>query len=424
MGHLTRKEPHRILREQLDRFPMGAPGNTVVMDILETIFTTAEAQLAASMPLGFSKLEELSTKLNEAPEVLKVKLDVMADKGLVLDLEIGGQTKYCLPPTLVGLFEFSMMRIRDDFDQKELAGLFSRYLVEEPEYFLQIENNTTTPFRTLVHEETIPSDYSEVLDYERATKIIAGEDLVAVGICHCRHVAHHLDRDCRLFTMESCLSFGSIADYLIRHNFAERIEQDQALDIVAEAKSKGMVHIGDNVQKEPNFMCNCCTCCCEVLNSFRNFDFFSNTFSSNFEARVSQRDCTGCKKCFKACPVEAIDMIEAAGSQDKNEQNARVNKDVCIGCGVCIPGCKNGSILMRPRPQRNITPENTIARTLMMAIEKGTLSDLLVDRHSSMTSAAIGLLIGAITKLPPGKQLLARESFKSRFVDFLMSKSK
>jgi hypothetical protein len=42
---------------------------------------------------------------------LKTKLDAMADKGLVLDSEIGGETKYCLPPTLVGLFEFSMIRV-------------------------------------------------------------------------------------------------------------------------------------------------------------------------------------------------------------------------------------------------------------------------------------------------------------------------
>jgi NAD-dependent dihydropyrimidine dehydrogenase PreA subunit len=226
--------------------------------------------------------------------------------------------------------------------------------------------------------------------------------------------------------MEACLSFGSIADYLIRRKFASEIEQSQALDIIAEAKSKGMVNIGDNVQNEPNFMCNCCRCCCEVLNSFKNFDFFTNTFSSNFEAMVSSSDCEGCKKCFKACPVEAIDMVEStkASNGNKNSKTALVNKDTCIGCGVCIPSCKQGALEMKPRPKRQLVPENTIARTLMMAIEKGTLKKLLVDKHSSMSTAAIGAFVAAIPKLPPGKQLLAKEAIKSRFVDFLMSKDK
>ena len=195
----------------------------------------------------------------------------------------------------------------------------------------------------------------------------------------------------------------------------------RSLDIISTAKKKGMVHIGDNVQHEPNFLCNCCVCCCEVLGSFKNFDFFTNTFSSNFEATSDSSMCNGCKACEIACPVDAITM-EAAGvsrSSGREMQRAVIDLEVCIGCGVCVPKCKKGARAMAPRPKRHLVPENTIARTLMMAVENGTLQNLLVDRHAGMSSAAIAAVIGAVLELPPAKQLLARNSLKSRFVNFL-----
>ena len=235
----------------------------------------------------------------------------MADKGIVMDLRKGDDVRYILTPTVVGFFEFSMMRIRDsdEIDQKKLAELYHRYMLEEPDFAGQFGAGTqTSPFRTLVHEQTIPQNYSEVLDWERATHVVESAGRWAVGLCHCRHVKHHMGKDCTKFSMEdSCLSLGPAIDFLLRHRLAREIDRSEAMDLLSQTKEARMVHLCDNVQQRPTFICNCCGCCCEVMLSFKEFRLFGNTFSSNFMASVDDAACTGCLKCVKACPVDAID---------------------------------------------------------------------------------------------------------------------
>jgi len=301
-------------------------------------------------------------------------------------------------------------------------------MVEEPEFFAQFSDRTaTTPFRTLVHEETIPETYTEVLDWERAEHVVREAGQWAAGICHCRHVAHHMGNDCEKFPMEdSCLSVGQIVDYVTRQGFAKPIEKEEALDLLARSRDARMVHLCDNVQQRPTFICNCCGCCCEVMQGFKKFKLLGHTFSYNFLATSTRTACTGCKKCQKACPVDAIDIIDeehiARGKRFK--RRAVVDQEVCLGCGVCALACKFEAMEMIPRDRRRIIPESTFARVLTMAIEQGTLHELIVDREDGLTALAANALLGAVLKLPPAKQLLAQEALKSRFVGFMLDQMK
>lgn len=57
-------------------------------------------------------------------------------------------------------------------------------------------------------------------------------------------------------------------------------------------------------------------------------------------ARVREDLCTGCTKCFKRCPTDAI--IGAS------KQLHAVFPEACIGCEKCFEACPAGSIEMRP----------------------------------------------------------------------------
>jgi len=428
MGHTTAKDTYAKLRERLDRYPVGAPGQSTIFEILQTIYTEEEARIACRMPLRFSSLKTLSRRTGIDAPLLEKKLDAMAGKGIVMDIRKGDEARYILNPTIVGFFEFSMMRIRDegDIDQKKLAGLFHRYMLEEADFAEQFSSKTrTTPFRTLVHENTLPENYSEVLDWERATHVVNTAGKWAIGICHCRHVMHHMDADCSVFRMEdSCLSLGPAVDYLVSHSFAREIDRDEAAALLEESRDAGMVHICDNVQRRPTFICNCCGCCCEVLNSLKNFRIFGSTFSSNFLADVDGSECTGCLECLKACPVDAIDRVveDRVVKGKKRKYIPRVDESVCLGCGVCAMKCKNSAMQMKARPKRRIAPESAFARVITMALEQGKLQDMLFDADAGAGGFISKAFVGAVLSLPPAKQILAVDAVKSRFVGYVVSR--
>ncbi len=425
MGHLAAKESYQRLRERLDMLPVGAPGRGAIFQILKILYTPEEAELAAKLPLRFASLQQIARKLSLPESELQSRLEAMADKGLVADFNLGGKIRYILNPTIVGAFEFSMMRVRADIDQEQLAGLMHQYLIGNSEFADALKKGAPTSlFRTMVHEETLPADYTEVLDWERASHIVENAGAWSIGLCHCRHVAHHLDRECEKFPMDTCLSLGMGAEYLSRHGLARSVEKQEAIDLLQRSREAGLVHLGDNVQNRPSFICNCCSCCCEVMQGFRKFRAFQ-PFASNFEAQIDAAACNGCRKCARACPVNAIEVIEQVRVQGgkKLKWLARVDPEICIGCGVCAQQCKFDSLKMAPRERRWITPANTFAKVLTMALEQGKLQHLLLDQDDGLGARTASALLGAILKLPPTKQLLARDAFKSRFVDFMLQRA-
>lgn len=56
-------------------------------------------------------------------------------------------------------------------------------------------------------------------------------------------------------------------------------------------------------------------------------------------ARVSEESCTGCTRCFKVCPTDAI-----VGAP---KQIHAVVADACIGCGKCVDICPTECLQMR-----------------------------------------------------------------------------
>jgi len=133
----------------------------------------------------------------------------------------------------------------------------------------------------------------------------------------------------------------------------------------------GLVHLADNVQQNPAFICHCCACCCAVLRSINEHGVRS-VQPSNFIPRTDEDACGGCGVCVKSCPVRAMEIIRIGEDETKSKKSA-VRADLCIGCGACTRGCDRGALHMVRRDPVQLPPRDKKEQMLRIAREKGRL---------------------------------------------------
>ena len=134
MSHVTLKSGYTELVERLNRFPQGAPPSETLNKILRILFSEREAELVALLPIKPFTVEKASRAWKMSLAETQKVLDELASRAILVDVEWEGKTTYTLPPPMAGFFEFSMMRLRGDIDQKVLAELFYQYLNVEEEF--------------------------------------------------------------------------------------------------------------------------------------------------------------------------------------------------------------------------------------------------------------------------------------------------
>lgn len=425
MAHHTLKSSYSGLVERINRFPQGAPPSDLLNKILKILFSDREAQLVSLLPIKPFDAEKASRIWNlDLNETRKI-LDKLADRALLVDVEYNGRSFYSLPPPMAGFFEFSLMRVRDDIDQKALSELFYQYLNVEEDFIRDLlANGETHPGRVFVNEPILSNANAlHVLDYERATEVIKTATHVGVGICYCRHKMEHLGRACDA-SMDICMTFNSTAESLTKHGHARRIDAVECLDLLQQAYEENLVQFGENVRESVNFICNCCGCCCEAMIAARRFAIFNPVHTTNFIPELHEGNCTGCGKCVNACPVEAMALVSANHPQHPLRKKALLDEKICLGCGICVRACPEKCILLKSRAKRIITPLNGVHKAVMMAIERDKLQFLILDNRVLWSHRALAAVLGVLLKLPPIKQAMASEQIKSRYFEHLIQRMK
>jgi hypothetical protein len=285
MAHTVSHSAYRQLTDRLNRFPQGAPPAELLTKILKVLFDRREAELVSLLPIRpFTAKRAAGAWRMTEKEAHKI-LDGLAGKALLVDFEVNGDMHYVLPPPMAGFFEFSMMRIREDIDQRLLAELFYQYLNQEEDFVRALFTEGQTQLgRAFVHEPALSeANALHVLDYERASEVVKTASHRGISMCYCRHKMMHLDRACAA-PMDICMTFNTAAESLIRHGHARPVEVPEGLELLAKARENNLVQFGENVRQGVNFICNCCGCCCEAMTAARRFALMQPIHTTNFSA--------------------------------------------------------------------------------------------------------------------------------------------
>ena len=460
------------LTGRLNKFPQGAPPSESLYRIFALLFTEDEAKLLSRLPLRPFRAGAAARAWKTSKAEARATLDGLAERGLLLDGEHEGHRTYLMLPPITGFFEFSLMRLRGHEDEQALAQLLYAYINEEDEFVTMLFGSSELQYgRAMVHERALEHllervgrdggdagcgdgsrghahddrhetghgsghahqhahggedqaelDHAaahrngepvEVLDYERASRLIVEAEHRALSNCFCRLKQIHAGHGCDA-PLEICMSFDFAAQALLRHGHARSFDAVEGLELLERARESHLLQFAENVCQSPKFLCHCCPCCCESLVAARRFGFLRPVHTTNFIAVRGEAECRGCGRCTEACPMDAVRLHGDGNGHGPIE--ARIDEEVCLGCGICTQACHYGALQLRPRARRVFTPVNSAHRMVLQAIETDTLPELVFDNQGLASHRAAAAVLGAVLRLPPLKQGLVTSQMKSRYL--------
>ncbi|MBW2118688.1 MAG: 4Fe-4S binding protein [Deltaproteobacteria bacterium] len=322
------------LARHLDDLPGGFPstGSGVEMRILRRLFTPEEAELALHLTLIPEESRVIARRAGIARDEADRCLKEMAGKGLVYSLKKeGGLLLYVATQMLIGIWEFHV----NDLDP-ELIRDMDEYLP------ILLDNDTWSKvpqMRTIPVGRSITAQL-KVFPYENAEELVRGQKKAVVAPCICRTERRMVGEGCDR-PVETCLSFGTAADYYERNGLGRVIDHEEVLEILKKAEQAGLVLQPGNF-RELLFICCCCGCCCALLRNIKRHPRPATLISTPFKAALNPETCKGCGTCVDRCQMEAVKLVD-----DKID----LNVDRCIGCGLCVTTCPTGSLTLVRKPE-------------------------------------------------------------------------
>ncbi len=201
--------------------------------------------------------------------------------------------------------------------------------------------------------KVVPLDINIAVDSrfvpsQEIIKILERSKVAGIGRCYCRSVQRKYEKPNCDHPLSSCihLSFGkSLYEIPYKSYNLKKVSKKKITALLNECDERGLIH---QLIYFPNpqfyyIICNCCPCCCVILNKFLKTGS-PQMIKSDFIAKTEQIKCLGCGECEKWCYFGARKIFN---------NKLKFNEIKCFGCGICVSKCTNKAI-------RLITKKNSI----------------------------------------------------------------
>ena len=323
----------------LDTLPNGFPSTTngIEIKLLKKVFNPQEAELFCDLKLTFETPEQIAERTGRPLEGLEEKLISMWKNGQVFGVDFGETKVFKMMPWVFGIFEFQLDRMDQEF--AELCEEYGR--VFGPQFF----KNKPQLMQVIPIEQEIP-DNQEPMPYERISNLIEKGQSFAVAQCICKKEKKLLGKGCD-YPQEVCLGIAPVAGIFDNYHWGRPISKQEAYDVLKTSEEAGLVHMTGNVSEGHFFICNCCGCCCGVLQGLKMLGKADGA-NSHYYARINPEECIACGVCAdERCQMEAI--IE-------EDDYYSIITERCIGCGLCLTTCPQEAIQLIQKSDQEWTP--------------------------------------------------------------------
>lgn len=349
---------HRALAEKFV-FKKQVPDILVGDSLLQLVahaYTEEEAEIVTKLGFVPKTAKWVAKQVNRPIEEISPLLASLADRLLIVELTLMGTPHYGFITLLPGVFEFQMVRSRNDKENQAYYKEFAR-LYEEVyhEYMLHLKprlEKKKIRFMRIIPIEKALENTTGVLPYptDLFSEMAARSRIFCIAdVCPCRQEHALLGKDCSA-PKDVCAAMGWLAELAIEKGIGKRVSREEFLETKHRAAKAGLVNMVDNLT-DPLQVCSCCSCCCSGMRILNTYNIPSGIAKSRYEAVVDTNKCSGCGMCKKKCPMFAISIVN---------KKAVIDYARCIGCGVCVVNCeKENALCLVPRDEHK-QPSDTL----------------------------------------------------------------
>lgn len=333
-------------------FQLGSlPRREAFYQALQETFSEKDLRIFFQLPyLGFISEEKYFKKLSKlgiTEKDLKNTLSRLIPKGLVDKFQKNGVWGYERAPIIVVL-EMAV-REKENTAFRQITAEVMNDLIEgaadviptkTPYYrVLAVEPTIQAESRsTVIEVNAVIPDPRQILPLDVISEMLKGVGLIALSNCYCRTSKQVLGEGCE-HPLETCFYFDELAQMKLQTDYAREVSYEEAMQILYECETQGLIHNVSNCEGNIQTLCNCCECSCAVIKSWKR-GMRNTTSPSRFVVNLDTEKCTLQKSCVSACPVEALSV--------ENEQ-LMIDIVKCLGCGLCITACPEGALYMEKR---------------------------------------------------------------------------
>ena len=184
---------------------------------------------------------------------------------------------------------------------------------------------------------------TKFLPSQEILALLSRSKVTGISNCYCRETQrkHSGTPNCD-HPIKTCIHIGfgkSLREIPYKSENLEKVSKSEIKQLLEESDKRGLVH---QIIYFPNplfyyIVCNCCPCCCVIMNKFLKSGS-PQIIKSDFIAFTDISKCTNCGICEQRCNFGARKLVN-----DK----LSFFKDFCFGCGMCVSECPKEAIILK-----------------------------------------------------------------------------